>query len=350
MHEFAIAAQLVRKAGSGVALRRGAKRAEQPVEHLGRACLVEACGDGAINAAKVEAGFQCGRDKFVAVFGRFDGDGVEELVMAHAATGGAHRRGKPAGQAVRVAGDPFQPFRTVPQGVETGHHGQKHLRRADVRGRLFAADMLLAGLKGKTIGHAAGAVLADADKSPRDRTLMRGAAGKERRVRAAIAERHAETLRRSEDDVGTKVARRLDDRQRQKVGRDDGKTANRLNGLDGRTDVAHPAAASRIADESAEISFVTRRVGILDTQLDADRLGAGFQNRQRLWVGVGIDAEDRSLGAMRPKRHRHPLGGGGGFVKKRAVGDVHAGQLDHHRLEIEDRLETPLRNFRLVRV
>ena len=178
---------------------------------------------------------------------------------------------------------------------------------------------------------------------------MRGAAGKERRVRATIAERHAKALRRSEDDVGTKVPWCLDDRQCQKIGRDDGETANRLNGLDGRTDVAHPPAASRIADEGAEISFVTRRVGILDPELDPDRLGAGFQNRQRLRVGVGIDAEDRSLCAMRPKRHRHPLGGGSGFVKKRAVRDVHAGQLDHHRLEIEDRLETPLRNLRLVR-
>ena len=168
LHETAIAAQLVRKAGSGVALRRGAERAEQSVEHVGRACLVKACGDGAIHAAKVEAGFQCGRDKPVAVIGCFDGDGVEELLMAHAATGGAHRRGKPAGQAVRVTGDPCQPFRTMPQGVETGHHSQKHLCRADVRGRLFAADMLLAGLQGKTVGHAAGAVLADADKPSRD--------------------------------------------------------------------------------------------------------------------------------------------------------------------------------------
>ena len=45
-----------------------------------------------------------------------------------------------------MAGDAGQALRPVPQSVESGHHRQQDLRGTDVRGRLLAADMLLAGL------------------------------------------------------------------------------------------------------------------------------------------------------------------------------------------------------------
>jgi hypothetical protein len=40
-----------------------------------------------------------------------------------------------------------QPVGAVVDGVHRGHHGQQHLRGADVAGRLLAADVLLAGLQ-----------------------------------------------------------------------------------------------------------------------------------------------------------------------------------------------------------
>ena len=42
----------------------------------------------------------------------------------------------------------------------------------------------------------------------------------ERRVRPAVAERHAEALRVADDDVGAHLAGRREQRQRQQVGRD----------------------------------------------------------------------------------------------------------------------------------
>ena len=47
--------------------------------------------------------------------------------------------------------------------------------------------------------------------------------------------------------------------------------------------------------------------------------------------------------------HRHGLGGGGGFVEQRGVGDVEAGEVGDHRLEIQQRFEPALGNFGLVR-
>ena len=46
----------------------------------------------------------------------------------------------------------LQPFGAVIDRVHRGDDRQQHLRGADVGGRLFAADMLLAGLQRQPIG------------------------------------------------------------------------------------------------------------------------------------------------------------------------------------------------------
>jgi hypothetical protein len=47
--------------------------------------------------------------------------------------------------------------------------------------------------------------------------------------------------------------------------------------------------------------------------------------------------------------HRHRLGRRRAFVEQRCVGDLEPGQIDHHLLEIEERFETALAHFRLIR-
>ena len=56
------------------------------------------------------------------------------------------------GAAMHRARDVGQPFRAVIDRVHRGDHRQQHLRGADVGGRLFATDMLLAGLQRQPIG------------------------------------------------------------------------------------------------------------------------------------------------------------------------------------------------------
>ena len=48
-------------------------------------------------------------------------------------------------------------------------------------------------------------------------------------------------------------------------------------------------------------------------------------------------------------RHRHRLGRRGRLIQQRGVGDLHAGQLADHRLEIQQRFQPALRDLRLVR-
>ena len=52
------------------------------------------------------------------------------------------------GQRVGALRDVFQPLRTMINGVHRRHHGQQDLGGTNVRGRLVAADVLLARLKG----------------------------------------------------------------------------------------------------------------------------------------------------------------------------------------------------------
>ena len=47
--------------------------------------------------------------------------------------------------------------------------------------------------------------------------------------------------------------------------------------------------------------------------------------------------------------HGHRFGGGGRFVEERSVRDLQPGQIDDHRLEIQQRFEAALRDLGLVR-
>ena len=123
-----------------------------------------------------------------------DGDRVEEMLRLHGKSVLLQPFGEAHGLAVDALGDGFQPLRPVEDGVEPGHDGQKRLRGADVGGRLFAADMLLARLQREAIGPVPVAVDGDADDAARHGAfvvvLRRHIGG----VRAAIADRHAEPL------------------------------------------------------------------------------------------------------------------------------------------------------------
>ena len=84
-------------------------------------------------------------------------------------------------------------------------------------------------------------------------------------------------------------------------------------------------------------------------QADAERLGAGLEDGQRLRQRVGVDDEDGvGLGAAGPAHQRHRLGGGGGLVEHGGAGDVETGEVGDHRLEVDQRLEPALADLGLV--
>ena len=50
-----------------------------------------------------------------------------------------------------------------------------------------------------------------------------------------------------------------------------------------------------------------------------------------------------------PRGQVHRFGGGRGFIEQRGIRDVEPGEVADHRLEVEQRLQPALRNFRLIR-
>ena len=85
--------------------------------------------------------------------------------------------------------------------------------------------------------------------------------------------------------------------------------------------------------------------------LDVKRRGAGMYQVDGLWVAQL--RHKKSIGVFLGRhphtmKHGHGLGGGGGFVQERGIGNLHARQVNNHGLEIKQHLQASLRNLGLV--
>ena len=137
---------------------------------------------------------------------------------------------------------------------------------ADVRGRLLAADVLLAGGERQHESALAVAVARLADQAAGNLAHELLARRHHAAVRSAESERHAERLRLHADDVG--LRRRLHDAQRNRLGdRDDQQRAFLVDDLADRGDILNGAEEVRRLDQHAGGLAVDRLVERL--QIDA---------------------------------------------------------------------------------
>ena len=315
--------------------------AEHRVAPFGKAPQVHADRDGARrDLARGRAGIH--------------GDGVERAFAEH---GPAHRA-QAFGQHCRVRrhalGDALQAGRAVIDRVHARDHGGQHLRRADIGGGAFAPDVLLARLQRESVGGAAVRVDAHSRQAAGQAALVFVSAGEVAGVRAAAAHRHAEALRRAAGDVGTELARRHHEREREQVGRDDERGVVRMDARRIGAHVVQLAMGGGPLREHGEVvTVLDQRVPcfgrIRQHDLEAERPGARLQHLDRLRVGVARDDDLVALALHAAFGQRHGLRGGGRFVEHRRVGDRHAGEVAHHRLEVHQRLEPALRDLSLVR-
>ena len=243
-----------------------------------------------------------------------DGQRVEERRRRHGEAQPLEAGLEDRGEAMDAPRDRRQPLGAVVDRVHAGHHREQHLRGADVRRRLLAADVLLARLQREPVRRAAGGVDGDADEAPRHRALEVVAGGEVAGVRAAVAHRHAEALRRADDDVGAPFAGRRQQREREQVGGDDDEAAGRVHGVDQRARGRGPRRRRRDTGAARRRRPRRGRVGCgADDDLDAQRLGARAHDVERLRKAVGGDEEPvarparPSAGrASSPRRRRSP--------------------------------------------
>ena len=193
----------------------------------------------------------CSSERRVGV-GDAHGERVEPGVVHHVETTGAQPGGGDRGQPLHTLGDAGQAVASVPRGVEPGDVGEQHLRGADVRRRLLAADVLFAGLQCEPKCRTPGGVGADPDDSAGHRPSRRLLRRDERGVRAAEAHRHAEALRRAHGDVGAELARGSGEHAGQQVGHHDRDAARLVDPFDRCGPVGDRAGGGRKAEQRAE--------------------------------------------------------------------------------------------------
>jgi len=117
------------------------------------------------------------------------------------------------GKAMGAMRDPAQSFRPVVDGVHAGHHGQQHLRGADVARGLLTPNVLLTGLQGEAIGRGAVGVHRHPYEPTRKLSLEARPHGDVAGVRPTETKGHTEALGCSDHDVGVHLARRLENRE-----------------------------------------------------------------------------------------------------------------------------------------
>ena len=308
------AAQLVRNGvGAGrVEVRGLAEQGQQRGDIFARGGLVKADADGFVVAhfspdiAHVEGGIpQCRRPASAD----FCNDRVEKI------SGNAEAAGEQAGEAMDAPGDALQALRAVPDGIHAGHVGEQHLRGADVRVGLFAADVLFARLQGHAQGRLAAHVFRDADDAAGHGALVLVLAGEESGVRAAVAQRHAEALRRTEGDVRAHFTGRFRQHQRKQIASDSADGVLCLERGDDRAEILDLATGVGGLQESAEHVVIGSGLGRADDQFETEQGGPRAHDIERLGKRIRIDKEGIAGRLADAARHRHRFGGGGGFVE-----------------------------------
>ncbi len=261
-----------------------------------------------------------------------------------------------AGGAANARRNRAQPRRTVIDRIHRRDVGEERLRRADVRRRLLAADVLLARLERHPVGLVAAGINREPDDAPRRLPHVGFARREKRRVRPAAAERHAEALRVADDRIRAHLSRRRDERQRQEIGGHRDEQALGVRALDGRPQIDDsPAIVRRLQQEAVGLRqrLVRHRGRIDDLNLDVEWFGAPAQHVERLRIAALADQEQalprpHSFG-LQTMEHRHRFGGRRPLIEERRRRDVHRRQIAHDGLKVQERFEPALRDLGLIR-
>ncbi len=222
----------------------------------------------------------------------------------------------------------FRPFGPWKDGIHRGHDSEQHLRGADVRRRLFAADMLFAGLQRQTIGAVAASIDGDADEAAGHGALDRILDRHIGRMRAAITHGHAEALGRADRDVCTHFTGRFEEQQCENVGGDGSQRSGLVQPGDQAGEIPHMAVRAgywKIAPK--HFGRVEIGEGVADGDRPAERFGAGLDDGDGLRVAVLVDEEAGRLGLGAALAERHGFGGSRCFIEERGIGHVETGEI-----------------------
>ena len=247
--------------------------------------------------------------------------------------------------------DMRQPLRPVIDRIHRRHHRQQHLRGADVRGRLLAADVLLAGLQREAIGRVpranrstarrcGRAAIASAHRAPPYRPRAARHSPSARQNAAPSRSRYRRRVRPARPAASAPAGRRR---------RWPAPPLARSAAIAGRRSRTAPeepgycssapqtSAPSRSARGSPTIRL--QPSGAARVRSTASVCGCTSRSTKNVFDFAWRHAF----------RQRHRFRRGGGFIEQRGVGDVEPGEIADHGLEIEQRFQPALADLRLIR-
>ena len=170
-------------------------------------------------------------------------------------------------------------------------------------------------------------------------------------MRTAVAEWNAKALRIPDGDVRAPLAGRREKREREQIRGRNHQRLRRVRPLRELAIIVNGAVGAGVLHKHAK-HVIAERCGTMIT--DDDVHPAHVRTRANhvdgLWVTELGDEERVLIGlASHGVRQRHGFSGRGGLVQERGIGDLEPRQVDHHRLKVEQRLQSSLRDFRLIR-
>ena len=312
--------------------------------------LVASDGDRArVPSAQIQLAADGGCENPALLFAPVDfrGDGVEEPVRPEFESECVETFSEAAGAPVNRLGNRLQALRAVVDRVEAGENRGQYLGGADVARCPVAPDVLLARLQREAQCGPVAVVAGDADEAAGEAPLQPVADRDVGGVRPAESHRHAEALCAADRDVRPPVAWRLKQAEGERIGGGDHQAAGFPDPLREIAVVMHTAVRGGLLHQRAEDPCRVERFVIADLDLDAERLGAGADDLDRLRMAAPRHEEPALTPLLGPAQ-RHGLGGGGRLVEQRSVCDRQPGQVGDHRLEVEQRLQPALRDLGLV--
>ena len=117
--------------------------------------------------------------------------------------------------------------------------------------------------------------------------------------------------------------------------------------------VEHAARnAGLLQDDAVDVAVGKSGRKVSNLDFEAQRLGAALHDGDGLREEVGVQdslAVLGSLGLVGAAHQQHSFSNGGGFIQQRGVGYGKSREVLDHGLEVEQRFEAALGNFRLVR-
>ena len=227
--------------------------------------------------------------------------------------------------------------------IHTGHNGQQSLRGTNIRGRFFAADVLFACLQRQTQSFFTLHIDRYADQTTWHAAFEGIFSRHEGGVRTAETKRHTETLRVTNRNVRTPFARCFEQSQSEQIGRGDDDFALLFRLSRPRAVIGDRTARARILYQHAKAvirqALLTTRAG---AHFDAQRFGAGFDHFAGLREYVCGDVKHVGVTLAAAHGQGHGFGSGGRFIQHGRVGNIHARQVHHHLLVVQQRFQTTL--------